>query len=150
MPVGEDRIAEVMLWLSLSARLCCTIVGEYAMYRAGKLASRPDSFDLYIASPQTRSPEIDVLLQDQPSKNFTWGGVEFELDPLRTVPGRAVRYTIRHGGEEIKLSNSIINSDSSCVPRSNIDLTYHVWTLSEFFCINYAIVVLPSQTSGIK
>ena len=73
VPVGEDRIAEVMLWLCHSARLCCTIVGEYAMYRAGKLASRPDSLDLYIASPQTRSPEIDVLLQNQPSENFAWG-----------------------------------------------------------------------------
>ena len=137
-----------MLWLCHTVGLCCTIVGEYAMYRAGKLASRPDTLSLYTASPQTRSSEIAVLLQDQPSPNFALGGVGFELDPLRTVSGRAVRYTIRYGGEEIILSISIISSDSPCGPRSNIDLTYHVWTLFEFYCTNYAIVVLPSKTSG--
>jgi len=50
VPSGEDRIAEVMLWLCHSMGLCCTIVDEYAMYRAGKLASHPDSLALYIAS----------------------------------------------------------------------------------------------------
>jgi len=73
VPVGEDRIADVMLWLCHSMGLCCTIVGEYAMYRAGKLKSRPDNLSLYIAIPQTKSSEIDVLLQDQPSTNFVWG-----------------------------------------------------------------------------
>jgi len=73
MPVGEDRIAEVLLWLCHSVGLCCTIVSEYAMYRAGKLASRPNSLTLYIASPQTRSHDIDMLLQEQPSENFAWG-----------------------------------------------------------------------------
>jgi len=62
VPIGEDRIAEVMLWLCHTMGLCCTIVGEYAMYRAGKLSSRPDSLPLYIASPQTGSSEIAVLL----------------------------------------------------------------------------------------
>ena len=150
VPVGENRIAEVMLWLCHSMGLCYTIVGEYAMYRAGKLASRPDSLTLYIASPQTWSSEIAVLLQDQPSPTYALGGVGFELYPLWTVPGRAVRYIIRHGGEEIILFISIISSESACGPRSNIDLTYHVWTLFDFYCTNYAIVVLPSQTSGDK
>jgi len=76
------------------------------------------------------------------------GGVGFELDPLRTVPGRTLRYTIRHGGEEMILSVSIISSDSPCGPLSNIELTNHVWTLFEFYCTNYAIAVLPSETSG--
>jgi len=148
MPVGEDRIADVLLWLCHSEGLCCTIVGEYTMYRAGKLASRPNSLTLYIASPQTRSHEIDML-QEQ-SANFAWGGVGFELDPLRTVPGRSVHYTIRHGGEEIILAISVIISDPPCGPRSNLDLTNHVWTLSDFFCTNFAIVVLPSRTSDDK
>ena len=47
-PRGEDCIAEVVLWLCHTMRLCCTVVGEYAMYRAGKLASRPKSMALYI------------------------------------------------------------------------------------------------------
>ena len=42
VPSGEDRIAEVVLWQCHSMGLCCTIFGDYAMYRAGKLASRPD------------------------------------------------------------------------------------------------------------
>ena len=46
VPRGEDRIAEVMFWLYHSMGLCCTIVGEYAMYRAGKLSSRPNSHHL--------------------------------------------------------------------------------------------------------
>jgi len=73
VPVGEDRIAEVMLWLCHSVGLCCTIVGEYAMYRAGKLASRPDSLALYIASIQKMSSKIAVLLQGQPSPNIACG-----------------------------------------------------------------------------
>jgi len=66
------------------------------------------------------------------------------------VPGKAVRYNIRHGGEEIILSISIISTDSPCGPRSNIDLTNHVWALFDFYCTNYAIVVLPSQNLGDK
>ena len=61
------------------------------------------------------------------------------------MPGRAVRYTIRHGGEEVILSISITSSESACGPRSNIDLTYHVWTLFDFYCTNYAIVVVPGD-----
>ena len=73
VPSSEDRIAEVMLWLCHSMGLCCTIVAEYAMCKAGKLASRPDSLALDIASPQTRSPEFAVLLQEQPSTKFALG-----------------------------------------------------------------------------
>jgi len=66
------------------------------------------------------------------------------------MPVRAMRYSIRHGGEEIILTIAIISSDLPCGPRSNIDLIYHIWTMFHFFCTNYAIVVLPSQTSGDK
>ena len=60
-PRGEDRIAEVMLWLCHAMGLYCTIVGEYAMYRAGKLASRPNSLALYIARPQTWSSDLSYI-----------------------------------------------------------------------------------------
>jgi len=73
VPRGEDRISEVILLLCHSMWLCCSIFGEYAMYRAGKLASRPDSLALYIARPQKRSSEIAVLLQEQPSTTFALG-----------------------------------------------------------------------------
>ena len=103
VPSGEERIAEVMLWLRHSMGLCCTI--------AGKLASRPDSLAVYVASPQTWSSEIAVLLEDQPSPTFAFGCVGIELAPQLTVPCRALRDTIRHGGEEIILSISIISRD---------------------------------------
>jgi len=70
VPSGEDCFAEVMLWLCHSMGLCCIIVGEYAMYRAGKLASRHDSLAFYIASPQMWSSELVVLLQAKPSPTF--------------------------------------------------------------------------------
>ena len=31
-----------------------------------------------------------------------------------------------------------------------MDLTYHIWTTFEYYCDNYAIIVLPSQTLGDK
>ena len=86
-PRGEDRIAEVMLWLCHSMRLCCYIVGEYDTYRVDNLASRPDSLALYIASSQTWPSEIAEMLQEQTTPTFALGGVEFELAPQWTVPG---------------------------------------------------------------
>jgi len=120
------------------------------MYRAGKLASRPNSLHLYVARPQTWSPEIAVLLQEQPTPKFAWGGVDFEINPIWSVPGKAMRYSIRHGSGETNLHVVIVNSVIACGPRSNIDLTYHSWTTFDFYCTNYAIVVLPSQTLGDK
>jgi len=61
--------------------LCCTIDGEYAMYRSGKLASRPKSLALYMHRPQTWSPEIAVLLQEQPTPQFALGCVEVQTVP---------------------------------------------------------------------
>jgi len=55
---GEDRIAEVLIWVRHSVGLCCTIAGEYAMYIGGKLASRPQSIALYIACPLKRGLPI--------------------------------------------------------------------------------------------
>jgi len=78
-PIDEVRIAEVMLWLCKSMRLCCTIVGEYVMYRAGKLASHPNSLAHNIARLQTWSYEFALLSQEQPSPPFKLGAVEFEF-----------------------------------------------------------------------
>jgi len=91
-----------------------------------------------------------VLLQEQPSPTFALGGVEFELVPQWTVPGRMVHYYIRHGGDEIIPKIVFISSVLPCRPRSNIDVTYYVWTMLDFCCTNYAIVVLTSQNSGDK
>jgi len=66
------------------------------------------------------------------------------------MPGRLVHYINRYGGVEIILNIAFVNSITPCVPRSNMDLTYYIWTTFEYYCTNYAIVVLPSQTLGEK
>jgi len=76
--------------------------------------------------------------------------VEFELVPQWYVPGRVVIYYIGYGREEIILTVVFIRNVLPCGPRSNIDLTYYAWTTFDFYCTNYAIVVLPSQTLGNK
>jgi len=66
------------------------------------------------------------------------------------MPGRLMHYIIRYGGDEIILSLAFVNSVTPCCPRSNMDLTYYIWTTFEYYCANYAIVVLPSLTLGDK
>jgi len=101
--------------------LCCSNVGEYDMYRAGNLASRPDSLSLYIARPQTWSSEITEQLQEQTTPTFALGGVEFELVPQCSVLGRVGNYHITYGREEIVLTVVFIRSVLPYGPRSNID-----------------------------
>jgi len=45
---------EALLCVCHSVGLCCKIVGEYALHRGGKLASRPQSIALYKACPLKR------------------------------------------------------------------------------------------------
>ena len=99
------------------------------MYRAGKLASRPDSLALCIASPQTLSSEIVLLLQEQPSPKFAMGGVDFEFMPEWFMPGKPVLYILRYGGNDIILGRAFINIVTPCGPRSNMDLTYYIRTI---------------------
>jgi len=149
-PRGEDRIAEVVLWLCHTMGLCCTVVGQYAMYRAGKLATRPKSMALYIARPQTWSPEFNMLMQETGTLQFELGGVEFVSVTSWAMPGRSVFYRIRHDGDKIILKISYVNCDIPWGPRANLDLTYNLWTTFDYYCANYAIVVLPSTTFGDK
>jgi len=150
VPSGEDGFAEVMLWLCNSMGLCCKIVGEYVMYIAGKLVSRPNSLALYFASPQMWSSELAVLLQAKPSPTFAMCGVDFEYVPEWSMPGKLVLCILRYGGHEIILRKAFVVSVSPCGVRSNIDLTYYIRITFEYYCDNNAILVLPSQTLGDK
>ena len=47
--VPKKNIAEALLWLFYKLGLSCTIVGEFAMYIGGKLASHPDLIAIYTA-----------------------------------------------------------------------------------------------------
>jgi len=150
VPSGENRIAEVMLWLCHSIGPCCKIVGGYPVYRAGKLATLNDSLALYIASPQIWSSDLAVLLQAKSSPSFPMGGVDFQYVPEWSMPGKLVLYILRYGGHEIIFRIAFVDSVTPCGPRSNMDLTYYIWTTFEYYCDNYAILVLPSQTLGDK
>jgi len=77
-----------------------TIFDEFAMCRAGKLASRPDSLALYIASPQTWSSEIAVLLQEQPSPTFQWEVLSMNL--FQNGPYLVNWFSMLSGMEEMK------------------------------------------------
>jgi len=105
---------------------------------------------LYILRPQTWYPEFDMIMQETGNPQFVLGGVEFVRVTSWAMPGRSVPYRIRHGGDEIILKISYMNCDLPCGPRANIDLTYNLWTTFDYFCTNYAIVILPSTTLGDK
>ena len=90
------------------------------------------------------------MLQEQPTPTFSIGGVEFVFVPELSIPGKVLHYVIRYEGDEILLRIRCIDSVNSYGPRSNMDLTYYIWSTFEYYCNNYAIVVLPSQTSGDK
>ena len=151
VPCGEDRIAEVLIWECHSVGLCWTIACEYAMYRGGKLASRPQSIDLYIACPlQTWADEIAVMLQEQPNPMISLGSVGFVFFPESSIRGNVLHYVDKYGGDVIVLRIHCICSVAPCGPRWNMDLTYHIWSTFEYYCTYYATLVLPTQTSGDK
>ena len=91
-----------------------------------------------------------MLLQEQPTPKFSLGSVEFVFVPEWSIPGNVLHYVVKYGGDEIVLRNQCIDSVAPCDPRSNMDLTYHIWSTFEYYCSNYAILVLPTQTSGDK
>jgi len=45
---------------------------------------------------------------------------------------------------------AIVNSIKPCGPRSSINFTYFMWKTFAYHVANYAMVVLPSRTSGDK
>jgi len=55
---SDKRIADVQLRLFHSLALCCAIVGEFAMYIAGKLVSRHDSITMPSLTTIKRCPRI--------------------------------------------------------------------------------------------
>jgi len=59
-------------------------------------------------------------------------------------------YVISYEVEVRALRIVFIDSVKPCGPRSNIDLTHYLWPTFEYCCANYAIVLLPSHTSGNK
>ena len=148
---SKKQIAEALLWNFNLLELCCTLAGEFAMYIGGKLVSRPDLITIYIAChPQKWSTDISILLQKQRTPAFSLNRLDFLYVPECSLPGEILHYYIRYGEEVRDLRIVCVHSVSPCGPRSNIDLTYYVWATFEYYCADYAIVLLPSHTSGNK
>ena len=59
-----------------------------------------------------------------------------------------MHYDIRYGGDVRALKIVCIQSTQPCGPRSNMDFTCYIWCTFDYYCANYAVIVLPSQTSG--
>jgi hypothetical protein len=129
--------------------LCCAIVGRFAMYVVGLLESHPDLITIYMAyHPEMLSPDIPILLQIQPTPVFSLDNLDFWFMPSYSRPGDNVFYTVRCGIGVVALRTACVNSLQPCGPRSNLDLTHFLWTTFSYYCTNYAMVILPSQTSG--
>jgi hypothetical protein len=97
--------------------LCCAIAGEFAMYLAGKLVSRPDSITMYVTyHRQNLSSDISALLQFKRTLAFPFGCFDFSLVPEWSVPGKILHYVIRHGVEvrALKIVYNVLNR-AACV-----------------------------------
>jgi len=66
------------------------------------------------------------------------------------MPGKIIHYVIRYGVEVRALKIVCIQSTQPYGPRSNMDLTCYIWSTFDYCCANYAVIVLPSHTSGDK
>ena len=153
-PVVKDSrklIAEALLWLCFSFELCCAIVGDYAMYIAGKLASPSNFLTIYVAPPpQKSSNEIAILLQKQRTSAFSYGTVDLLFMDKYSIPGSNIFHTARYGDLTVPVRFFCVDSVEPCGLRSSLDFVHFVWSTFSYYCTNYAMVVLPSQTLGNK
>jgi len=62
------------------------------------------------------------------------------------MPGKLVLSILWYGRHEIILRIAFVDTVTPCGPRSNMDLTYYIWTTLEYYCDNYTIVVLPRKS----
>ena len=115
---SDKRVADVLPRLFHSLALCCTIAGEFAMYIAGNLVSRPDSITIYVAyHRQNLSSDISALLQFKRTLAFPFGCFDFSLVPEWSVPGKILHYVIRHGVEVRALTIVCIQCTQPCGRR---------------------------------
>jgi hypothetical protein len=144
----KKYVAEVLLWLFYKLGRCCGI-GEFAMYIAGKATSHPGLITIYAAyHPQKLASEIAVLLQITNTPAFSLQSLDFLFVPQYSTPGENIYYAIRRVNTTIAVR--IVCVTVTCDPRSNLNLVRFMLSSFEYYCSNYAIVVVPSRTSGDK
>jgi len=106
LPIAEGsskHTTEVLLWLFHRLGLCCAIVGGFATYLGGKLASHPNLLTIYTAyhSQKFFFPEISVLLLIQHTPAFHLKCLYFLFEPLYSTPSDNVYYAVRYGGQAV-------------------------------------------------
>jgi len=147
----ERHIAEVLLWLFHSLWLCYAIFGEFVLYIGGKLVSQPDLIIIYIAChPQKWSSDISGLLQMQHTPAFSLESLDFLFFREYSITGKTILDAMRYGIEVTAHRIVCIESVNLCGPRSNVDLTQYMWSTFEYYCANYAVIVLPTRASDSK
>ena len=148
---GPEKYVEVLLWLFYRLRLCCGIVGQCAMYIGSKVTSHPNLITIYTAyHPQKLSSKIAVLLQISHTPAFSLASLDFVFVSYYSRPGENIHFTVRHEDLTIAVRIVCVDCVSPCGPRSNLNLVHCMWSTFAYYCSNYAIVVVPSRTSGDK
>jgi len=61
-----------------------------------------------------------------------------------------IHYVIRCGEELRAVRIICIESVKPCGPRSNVDLIHSIWPTFVYYCVNYAMIVLPTRASSNK
>jgi hypothetical protein len=147
----EKYVAEVLLWLCYRLGMYCEIVGHFAMYMVGKVTSHPNLITIYTTyHPQKLSSEIAVLLQITNTHAFSLESLHFLFVPYYSRTGENILYTVRHGDITIAVRIFCVDCVLLCGLRTNFNLVHFMWSTFAYYCINYAIVVVPSRTSGNK
>jgi len=122
------------------------------MYVCGKVTSHRHLVTIYTAyHPQNLSPKIVVLLQITHTPAFSLESLGFLLVPYYSRLAENIYCTVRHG--DISIAVRILCVDFVLLfsgSRSNLNLVHFMWSTSAYYCSNYAIVVVPSRTSGNK
>jgi len=88
------------------------------------------------------------LLQLQRTISFSLDCLDFLLVPECSIPCKIIHCVIRYGVEVRTLKIVCIQSTQPYGPRSNMDLTCYICYTFDYYCANYAVIVLPSHTSG--
>ena len=88
-------------------------------------------------------------MQITPTPAFSLESLDFVFDPYYSRPGENIYYTVRHGDLTIAVRIVCVDCVLPCGPRSNLNLVHFMWSTFAY-CSNYAIVVVPSRTSGDK
>jgi hypothetical protein len=147
----ERKIAEVILWSFHKLDLCCCIVGEFAMYIAGRTPTHSGCITIYIGyHPAELTPDSSILFQITRAPAFSLNSLDFLLVPEFTIPGSVIYYIVKYGDTTMAVKIDRVYCNVPCGPRSNLNLVHYLWSEFVYYCSNYGLFVLPSLTSGEK